>query len=275
MTAVMTKNIRIGVVNFLNAAPMVDGISDVDGIQVIEKVPSDLIGSLERNEVDVALASSIDYQQTSMELGILPVGVLSSDGESLTVQLCSRVPLNNITKVHCDSDSHTSVALLQIMLQELYAIHPEVVSTDIRSMNTCDSLWPETVLIIGDKVVTSECESEFEYTLDLGQAWKQQTGLPFVFAAWFCQMDLSETLVQKISMLLQRQLAFNTQKIEQIVSKHATGRGWDAPLAIQYLTKHMQYEFIDAHVDSLQLFYSLAKSCGILKEVRQLHLFGI
>ncbi|MDP7005949.1 MAG: menaquinone biosynthesis protein [Phycisphaerales bacterium] len=275
MPAVMTKNIRIGVVNFLNAAPMVDGISAVDGIQVIAKVPSDLIGSLEGNEVDVALASSIDYQQTSIELGILPVGVLSSDGDSLTVQLCSRVPLNNITKVHCDSDSHTSVALLQIMLHELYAIHPEVISTDIRSMDTCDSLWPETVLIIGDKVVTSKCESEFEYTLDLGQAWKQQTGLPFVFAAWFCRMDLSETHVQKISMLLQRQLTFNKQRIEQVVSAHASSRGWDAPLALQYLTKHIQYEFIDAHMESLQLFYSLAKTCGILKEVRQLKLLGI
>jgi|TARA_B100000959_G_scaffold281732_2_gene346521 chorismate dehydratase len=274
MTVVMPEIIRVGVVNFLNAAPMVDGISAVEGIEIVSKVPSDLIGSLEKGEVDVALASSIDYQQTSMDLGILPVGVLSSDGDSLTVKLCSRVPFKNVTEVHSDSDSHTSVALLQIILHDLYKIKPTIIPTDIRSMNTCDSLWPETVLIIGDKVVSSACESEYEYTLDLGQAWKQQTGLPFVFAAWFCRMDVSEILVQKISMLLQRQLAFNKQRIEQIASAHASGRGWEAPLAIQYLTKHMQYDFTNSHVDSLQLFYSLAASCDILKEVRQLQILG-
>ncbi len=274
MSAVSAQNIRLGVVNFLNASPMIEGIHAVEGIDVVAKVPSELVGCLERGEVDVALASSIDYQHSSMNLGLLPVGVLSSDGDSMTVQLCSRAPFQEITKVHCDSDSHTSIALLQIILKEQFGITPSILPTDIRSMNRCSSSWPETVLIIGDKVISSGYIEEYSYTLDLGQAWKKQTGLPFVFAAWFGSMNFSKSLVQKISMLLQRQLACNKQRIEQIVSTHSKDRGWDTHLAKQYLMNHMQYDWSDAHKESLDLFYSLAKSCGILEEVRPLHILG-
>ena len=76
MSAVSAQNIRLGVVNFLNASPMIEGIQAVEGIDVVAKVPSELVGCLERGEVDVALASSIDYQHSSMNLGLLPVGVL-------------------------------------------------------------------------------------------------------------------------------------------------------------------------------------------------------
>ena len=80
MEAVQDQTIRVGVVNFLNATPLIEGMSAVEGIELVPKVPSDLIGCLERGEVDFALASSIDYQRSSIDLGILPYGVLSSDG---------------------------------------------------------------------------------------------------------------------------------------------------------------------------------------------------
>ena len=274
MSVVQISTIRIGVVNFLNAAPLIDGIAAVDGIELVPKVPSELIGCLERGEVDVALASSIDYQRSSIDLGVLPVGVLSSDGESLTVQLCSRVPFQQVTRVHCDSDSHASVALLQIILQNLYGINPEIVTTNLQLMNQSDSAWPETVLMIGDKVVTSHCESEYQYTLDLGQAWKEQTGLPFVFATWFGKLDLPKSKIRKVSMLLQRQRLYNEHRIEQVVSLHASDRGWEPTQALQYVTKHMNYQFTDAHHESLLLFYTLAKSCNLLQSVRPLHILN-
>lgn len=274
MNAVQDKVIRIGIVNFLNATPLIEGVQTVRGIELVPKVPSDLIGCLERGEVDIALASSIDYQRSSVDLGILPVGVLSSDGDSYTVQLCSRIPFDDVTTVYCDSDSHTSAALVQIILKNRYGISPKIVPVDIQSMNQCDTSWPETVLVIGDKVVKSNCQSDYEYTLDLGEAWKEQTGLPFVFAIWQGRMDCSTSSVNKVSMLLQRQLLFNLHRIEQVVSSHALKRGWNPPLALQYVTKHMHYQFTGAHEESLELFYIFAKSMGILKEVRPIYLLS-
>ena len=135
MTVLQCETIRIGVVSFLNSTPLIDGIAEVEGIELVHRVPSELIDCLDNGEVDIALASSIDYQKSKTKIEILPVGVLSSDGESLTVQLCSRIPFQDVQEVHCDSDSHTSIALLQIILNDLYGLAPKIITADIRTLN--------------------------------------------------------------------------------------------------------------------------------------------
>ena len=71
-------NVCLGVVNFLNTTPLISGLEFVEGVEFVHEVPSELIGCLERHEVDIALASSIDYQRSEIDLRILPVGVLTA-----------------------------------------------------------------------------------------------------------------------------------------------------------------------------------------------------
>jgi len=274
MEQLQQLNLRLGVVNFLNATPLIDGISTIEGVELIPKVPSELIGCLEQNEVDFALASSIDYQRSDEKLCILPVGVLSSEGETFTVRLCSSEPFEKITEVHCDTDSHTSVALLQVIVKNKYGFVPEIVPCDVRAICESNASWPKTVLIIGDKVVTSATEEVFPYQLDLGLAWHEQTTLPFVFATWFGKSTLETSLVQRAQIVLDRQLLRNTNRIEQVVSEYAPERGWDVDVAFRYLTKHIQYSFSDKHRQSLELFYELAFSAGALESTKPLQFFG-
>ena len=264
--------LRLGVVNFLNATPLIDGIASIQDIELVPKVPSELVGCLERNDVSIALASSIDYQRSEDALSILPVGVLSSEGETLTVRLCSKAPFASITEVHCDTDSHTSVALLQIVLKNTFGISPTIVSCNVRALqDSCD--WPETVLMIGDKVVTSASESVYPLQLDLGEAWYSQTKLPFVFAMWFGKTNLHIELIQRASMVLDRQLRYNAHRIEQVVSSYACDKGWDTNLAYTYLTEHIQYSLTEKHIESLELFYDQAHALGLLEKVKPLTFF--
>lgn len=274
LQAATQQVVRLGVVDFLNTAPLISGMERVDGIEFVHKVPSDLIGCLERNEVDIALASSIDYQRSAIDLRILPVGVLSSEGETLTVRLCSRRPIEDIEEVHCDTDSHTSVVLLQIVLKQEYGISPKIVPTNIRSILCNGSEWPETVLIIGDKVVTSEPKLAPKHKLDLGQAWMNQTGLPFVFAAWIGRENLDQKLVDRAGIMLDRQRRHNSLRVEQVVSTHAVNRGWKPEAAFEYLTKHMRYSFTRQHGESLSLFFELAASCSLIESPRPVRYYG-
>jgi chorismate dehydratase len=267
------ETLRLGVVNYLNASPLIDGISSIEGIKLIHKVPSELVGCLERDEVDFALASSIDYQKSKHEFSIMPVGVLSSEGETLTVRLCSQIPLEQITEVHCDIDSHTSIALLQIVLQKKYGVRPNIISCDVNSLNKDESKWAEAVLMIGDKVVTSLIGTKYPIQLDLGEAWAEQTGLPFVFAMWFGEQHISSTSVHRASIVLDRQRRCNALRLEQVVSEHARSRGWDVDLAFRYVTKHIQYTFTQSHKESLELFFELYASLGILDEVVPLRFY--
>ena len=270
----LKTNLRLGVVDFLNTTPLISGMEHVDEVEFIRKVPSELIGCLERREVDIAIASSIDYQRSKADLRILPVGVLSSEGETLTVQLCSNVPFEQITEVHCDTDSHTSIILLQIILKHKYGIAPKIIPSDIRSLFISGDEWPESVLIIGDKVITSARDTTQPYCLDLGQAWADQTGLPFVFATWFGPENLEPHLVNRARLILDRQRRYNEQRIEQVVSRHAGDRGWSPEIAFQYLTHHMQYSFTQQHSKSLSLFFKLAASLSLINTPRSVQYYS-
>lgn len=267
------QQVRLGVVDFLNTVPLIDGLEMIDGISLLPKVPSSLIGCLEDGVVDLALASSIDYQKSSLDLRILRVGLLSSDGHTLTVRLCSRKPIETVQEVHCDIDSHTSIALLQIVMKDVYDTEITIVPTEIRHLSEDKNDWPDSILMIGDKVVSSTNEIEFPYELDLGEAWKQQTGLPFVFAVWMGRVDLAQAIVDDIAMSLERQLRKNMQRLEQVVSTSAMKRGWDKQEALEYVGETMQYMWTDRHESSLELFYKRANEMGIISSPFEIQFF--
>jgi chorismate dehydratase len=267
------QKVRLGVVSFLNTVPLIDGLEMIEGISLVPKVPSALIGCLESGEVDLALASSIDYQRSSETLRIMKVGLLSSDGQTLTVRLCSRVPIADVQEVHCDVDSHTSLALLQIVMKDMYRKDITIVPTEIRDLGKNNNDWPESVLMIGDKVVTSANESEYDYELDLGEAWKKETGLPFVFAVWMGKSNIAPEILELASMSLARQLKRNLQCLEQVVSSSATVRGWNPIEALRYVSGTMQYNWSDRHIESLELFFNRAHEIGIIPHARKIQYF--
>ena len=93
----------IGAVSYLNARPLIDGLERVDGVQVRTEVPSRLLSLLEDGASCAALCPIIDYQRSSRQLRILPVGAIGSDGPTMTVRVFSRIPLRDVDLIHVDS----------------------------------------------------------------------------------------------------------------------------------------------------------------------------
>lgn len=258
---------RIGVVNFLNTLPLIDGLEYLEDVQLVPSVPSGLIDLLVEGRVDAALCSIIDYARSPMSLTILPVGVLACDGSTMTVRLFSQVPVDRIEQVHCDTDSHTSVALLRILLHEHYKIKPELVPFDARQRRSSDD-WPQAMLVIGDKVVTEPTPAiRYPYQLDLGAQWKEHTGLPFVFAAW---MSRQETDARVIAAILDRQRRYNLHTIDRAIERSATVHGWPTDLARLYLRQMLQYQWTDAMRESVERFFKSAHEMALIDRPRSL-----
>jgi chorismate dehydratase len=178
----------IGCVKFLNARPLIDGLIDHDQLTVRFDVPSALLTDLESGAIDLALCPVIDYQRSEHPLSIVPVGGICCAGQTLTVRVFSRVPLERLIELHADTDSHTSVALAQVVLHHLYDVRPRVVDFDPGQLNGPHPDLPQTLLLIGDKVVTDTPPSDdYPFQLDLGEAWHEWTGLPFMFATWMAR----------------------------------------------------------------------------------------
>src|SRR5205085_822361 len=117
-------------------------------LKLLLEVPAKLIDLLRENRADVALLPVIDYQRMD-GLCIVPTGGIGSDGETLTVRIFSRTPIEQIQTLACDNESHTSVALAKIVLAEQFAIRPELIELSATRSNSAQ-------LLIGDKVVCEE-----------------------------------------------------------------------------------------------------------------------
>ncbi|MEM7229719.1 MAG: menaquinone biosynthesis protein [Planctomycetota bacterium] len=270
-TPTATATHRLGVVSFVNTLPLIDGLGVWDDFDLQFTVPSLLIDQLLARDVDAALVSSIDYQMSDEPLIVLPVGLLGCDGPTLTVRLYSSIPIENITRVYCDTDSHTSVVLLQILLREQYGLKPEIVPYHAREHvaehRPLD--WPESMLLIGDKVVTDSPPAvRYPHQLDLGEAWKRLTGMPFVFATWMARADADDTVLRTMARVLDHQRRHNVTRLDRIIHEHAVPRQWPRDLAARYLKDYLVFDWTDEREHAMTEFYRRAASHGFIPEAR-------
>ena len=265
--------IRLGVVSFVNTLPLIDGLDGLADVELHHTVPSLLLDKLLADEVDLALCSSIDFQRSPMPLVVVPCGLLGCSGTTLTVRLYSSRPLAEIDEVYCDTDSHTSIVLLQILLRELHGVTPRLVEFDAREHVARNRPvdWPETMLLIGDKVVTDSPPAvRYPHQLDLGAAWMDHTGLPFVFALWLARRETDTTLLAIAATILDHQRRHNRLRLDRIVRHRAEPRGWPADLAAGYLREKLDFELTRAHRDGLELFFDKAVEHGLVDRRRPL-----
>lgn len=268
--------IRLGVVSFLNTVPLIDGLERLRSVEMRFSVPSLLLDALLAREVDCALCSSIDYQRSPAPLVIVPAGILGCHGATLTVRLYARRPIDEVERIYCDTDSHTSVALLQLILRRRLGRVPELVDYDARE-HVAENRpidWPEAMLLIGDKVVTDSPPAvRYPHQLDLGAAWLEETGLPFVFATWMAHAETDPERLAVVAAALDRQRRANRMRLDAIVAHRAVPRRWPRDLAARYLGSCIDYEFDDAHRAGLERFHDWCVEDGLLATRRPLRLF--
>ena len=165
---------RVGSVDSLNAVPLTRGLE----AEVKYAWPSQLAEMLRRDELDAALVSIVEVLFTD-RYDVLDGIAIASLGEVRSVLLAHRVPLEQVREVHCDPASLTSIELLKVLLAER-GLKAEFKS--LPSYEAAPSL--DAVLLIGDRALDFSFAGHPHETLDLGAAWSELTGLPFVYAVW-------------------------------------------------------------------------------------------
>ena len=252
------SRLRIGSVSFLNAKPLIYGLEEDDSLRLSLDVPAKLLDGLVERRFDVALLPVVDYQRLA-GLRVLKAGGIGCDGPTLTVRIFSPTPIERISALACDADSHTSVALARIILAAQYNIRPELATLDrARHLHKPDI----AVLLIGDKVVCEE-PRDLPYQLDLGEAWKKMTGLPFVFATWMARESVE---LGDLPQRLERAKREGLAHVDQIIRQHAVPHGWPAEVARKYLTHHLKFDIGAKQLEAIRLFHRLAHEHGVLEQ---------
>lgn len=267
---------RVGAVSYLNTLPLIEGLGKLGDLELTLTAPSRLIDLLLNGTVEMALASIIDYQRSPEPLELVPAGIIGCDGPTMTVRIFSRTPIERIRTLHADVDSHTSVALASIILAERTGEKPAIVGFDVdghqpeREASVAEASWPESVLIIGDKVITdSPPAALYPHQLDLGEAWKELTGLPFVYAMWMCRAGgIEGGRLRTVARMLDRQRRHNATRMDWIIGQRARVRGWPLETARAYLGGLLRYEATPRHHEAVEVFFDRCDALGIIAERR-------
>lgn len=185
---------RIGMVNFINTAALYEVWKESvhrPEWQVMEAAPAVLNRRLWSGDLDLGFVSSYEYAEHPEGYRLLADLSISATGAVGSVFLFSAVPPARLTDVLvCLSpQSKTSNALVKIILEDFYGVRPCYQLPDDQNSGPEDSLRAapaegRAVLAIGDQALRLKQGGGFPYVLDLGEVWRQHTGLPFVFAVW-------------------------------------------------------------------------------------------
>lgn len=255
---------RLGVVPYLNSRPLVEGLAGNPSLDLQFDVPARLAEPLAAENYDVALVPIIDVIRSDGRFSVVSDACIGCDGETMTVRVFSQIPPHRIETLRVDGDSHTSVALATVLWRELFQRRIQVIPFDAQreGLDSCPA-----VLLIGDKVITKGRHAGFAYEVDLGGAWRQHTGLPFVFALWAARTADVRTDAARfanLARLLSEARDAGVSRAREIAEREGPRRWWPSELAVRYLTRCLKFKMDERYVEGANLFARLAVDCGIV-----------
>jgi chorismate dehydratase len=191
--------LRVGRIPYINTYPVygaVDrGLVSL-GAEIVNGVPSALNAQMSAGLLDVSVVSAVEYAAHAERYLLLPDLAISCDGPVRSVMLFSKRPIEQLDRatVLVSRSSMTSVELLGLLFAERWGVTPTLVPSDAErgDIEWFASEAHDARLVIGDAALllssgTSAAGAAYPYQIDLGLAWKEWTGLPFVFAVWVAQ----------------------------------------------------------------------------------------
>lgn len=232
---------RIGSVPYINARPLLEGLE----YPVTELVPALLCEEFQNGKLDAALLSSIDVLSQS-HASVVDGVAIASRGEVHSVILAYTGKLAALSKIHLDPSSHTSNALLQIILSEFYGLEVKYVQVE-----ECSPMALPRLLIGDPAIEFRKQKTSPEITiLDLGEEWYRHTRFPFVFALWILKNDFTKK--KSLAETLRFAKSRGVSRLPAIALQ-----AQDPAFALRYFTEWISYDFGDAEKRGLALFQEL------------------
>jgi chorismate dehydratase len=258
----VSDTVRIGSVPHLNVYPLVYGIED--RVEFIRPAP--LADGLARGEFDVGLVPVVAALEHP-EYDVLDDVAVASHGAVRSVYLAHRGPRATLRRVAVTPYSRTSVWLLRVLLR--------VVDGNTPAFDPLPDQWSpadhDAVLLIGDEALKHAHQGTAPGTTwDLGAAWHELTGLPFVYAVWAGRHGVFAKEAapgRSLGQLLREARATGLAHREQIVQHAAVG---DADLRRAYLTRHIQHGLGFAEKEGIRRFQRYLVEQGLVAAAHDL-----
>jgi len=236
--------VRVGSVPYLNAKPLTRFIASA----VAKLDPNQLAAELRAGNLDVALVPLMEVLESPADTYRVADGLaIGSERSVFSVYLNYTVPLAKINTVALDPASKTSVELVRLILEKFHRLKPRYVLPGEAA---------DAQLLIGDPAIAHRQAHPEQNYLDLATAWREHTGLPFVFAVWAIRLPYWKA----------RSVA------GQLRTAGKLGIFWRStiahnPFERKYLTEHLCYDLGARQKQAIEKFAEILVQTGRLAAI--------
>jgi predicted solute-binding protein len=235
----LPANVRVGSVPYLNAKPLTRALGQP--IEMLE--PRKLAAELRAGLLDVALVPIMEVLEAPADTyRIADKIAIGSERNVFSVYVNHTVPLLEVKTVALDPASKTSVELARVVLEKFYRLTPRYVSTDEPA---------DAQLLIGDPAIVHRQEHPEQNYLDLATAWREHTGLPFVFAVWALRLPFWRAFATAGRL--------RAAKIAGLAQRESIAK---TPFEREYLTKHLCYDLGAPQKKAIAMFAEILAQAG-------------
>jgi chorismate dehydratase len=247
-------------VSFLNARPLVAGLEAAlpapffytyRSLPPADCAAEFAAGRVLASLVPVGSLPSLPPAQLLPALGIACRGAVQS------VLLVSKVEPERIASLAVDRASATSVALARTLLVARWGARAEVLRAAPPLQSMLDDV--DAAVIIGDPALAVHGRTGL-LEIDLGAAWVEWTGLPFVFAVWALAPGAPPALVE----LLTASHVYSQQHWDELTTRWAGAHEFPCEVVRSYLEHNLVHVLAEPERAGMLLFLERAAECGVL-----------
>jgi len=263
---------RVGRIGYINCYPVYGAIDR--GIVPLEAdlvtgTPAELNGLLSAGALDISVISAVEYARESDRLLLLPDLAVSCDGPVRSVALFSHRPVGELdgATVLVSASSRTSVYLLKLLAIDVWRVAPQFVTarTEASDLPQLERLPHDAVLVIGDAALLLAAQDRYSYRYDLGQAWKEWTGLPFVFAVWAARREVDTDEIRRVHNALRQSRTWGLEHLDELASAAARETGLPRGVCEEYLGG-LDYQLSRRHLEGLTSFFRRLAARGLVRD---------
>jgi chorismate dehydratase len=273
--------VRVGRIRYINCFPVYGAIDRgvvALGAPVVSGNPSELNALMANGQLDVSVISAVEYARDSSRYLLLPDLGITSDGPVRSVMLFSRVPAEALTgrRVLLSRSSMTSVALTRLLCEHVWNARPEFAAGDAELTDIARFLDEphDARLVIGDAALLLSNRlrvrggehpgtSDYPYVYDLGECWKEWTGLPFVFAVWVAQRTTAVSEALQVHARLLESRDWGLAHLDVLAEQASAVTGVARRICLEYLSG-LDYRLSYDHLAGLSEFFRRLASAGIV-----------
>ncbi|BDH09244.1 chorismate dehydratase [Streptomyces hygroscopicus] len=211
-------------------------------LDLTKDTPEKLSEQLVRGELDIAPITLVEFLRAADDLVAFPDLAVGCDGPVMSCVIVSQKPLDQLdgARVALGSTSRTSVRLAQLLLAEKIGVQPDYYTCppDLGVMMQ----EADAAVLIGDAALRANLHDGPRLGLevhDLGQMWKDWTGLPFVFAVWATRREYLEReplVVQKVHEAFLASRDLSLEEVAKVAEQAARWETFDEPVLERYFT---------------------------------------